>query len=174
MSDSKYQYRKLFGGGYMVHASDNQTEAFENFLLLSGRDIAEFAADAPGTVQTIGDLTGAVPWKDEDEIRTILNKIPGCRLNSSGRVWILQTPNPNFAGRLLNTKKCWFGKNLFRLKIGGKNKNQNNPFFLGWGFSAAPVSSSGDEKKMRKIGPRYIHRFITPKTTDSEPNKYSR
>ena len=122
MSDSKYQYRQLFGCGYMVHASDNQTEAFENFLLLSGRDIAEFAADAPGTVQTIGDLTGAVPWKDEDEIRTILNKIPGCRLNSSGRVWILQTPNPNFAGRLLNTKKCWFGKNLFRLKIGGKKQ----------------------------------------------------
>ena len=49
MSDSKYQYRKLFGGGYMVHASDNQTEAFENFLLLSGQDIAEFAADAPAT-----------------------------------------------------------------------------------------------------------------------------
>ena len=106
----------------MVHASDNQTEAFENFLLLSGRDIAEVAADAPGTVQTIGDLTGAVPWKDEDEIRTILNKIPNCRLNSSGRVWILQTPNPNFAGRLLNAKKCWFGKKLFRLKIGGKKQ----------------------------------------------------
>lgn len=122
MSDSKYQYRKLFGGGYMVHASDNQTEAFENFLLLSGQDIAEFAADAPATAQTIGDITGAVPWKDEDEIRTILNKIPGCRLDSSDRVWILQTPNPNFTGRLLNAKKCWFGKNLFRLKIGGKKQ----------------------------------------------------
>lgn len=96
----------------MVHASDNQTEAFENFLLLSGRDITEFAANAPGPAQTIGDLTGAVPWKDEDEIRTILNKIPGCRLNSSGRVWILQTPNPNFAGRLLNTKNAGLAKPL--------------------------------------------------------------
>lgn len=175
MSDSKYQYRKLFGGGYMVHASDNQTEAFENFLLLSGQDIAEFAANAPATAQTIGDITGAVFWKGEDEIRTILNKIPGCRLDSSDRVWILQTPNPNFAGRLLNAKKMLVRQKPLPVENRRqKTKNQNNPFFLGWEFSSVPTSSSGDEKKIRKIGPRYIHRFITPKTTDSEPNKYSR
>ena len=29
MSTSKHQYRGLFGGGYMVHASDSQAEAFE-------------------------------------------------------------------------------------------------------------------------------------------------
>lgn len=175
MSDSKYQYRKLFGGGYMVHASDNQTEAFENFLLLSGRDIAEFAADAPGTVQTIGDLTGAVPWKDEDEIRTILNKIPGLPPEQFRPRLDFANPEPQLCRPAAQYKKMLVWQKPLPIENRRqKTKNQNNPFFLGWGFSAAPVSSSGDEKKIRKIGPRYIHRFITPKTTDSEPNKYSR
>ncbi len=122
MSTSKHQYRGLFGGGYMVHASDSQAEAFENFLLLTGRDIAEFAAARHKNMQTIGDLIGAVSWNNKTEIQTILQKIPGCRLECSENVWLLQTPDPGFAARLLNAKKCWFGKNLFRLKISGKKQ----------------------------------------------------
>ena len=122
MSGHKYQYRQMFGGGYMVHASDSQAEAFEHFLMLSGQDIADFAADAPSKVKTIGNLIGAAPWSNLDEIRAVLNKIPNCHLNSSEDVWLLQTPNPNFISRLLNAHKCWFGKNLFRLSIGDKKQ----------------------------------------------------
>lgn len=122
MSGCKYQYRQLLGGGYLVHASDNQTEAFENFLLLSGQDIAEFAADTHANIQTIGDAIGAAPWNSEDEIRSVLNKIPSCHLDSSNRIWLLQAPNPYYVSRLLNARRCWFGKNLFRLTIGGKKQ----------------------------------------------------
>ena len=118
MRNSKSQYRKLFGNGYMIHASDNSTEAFENFLLLSGQNITEFAAFPHTDIHTLGDTVGSSHWNTENEIRTILNKIPNCRLVSDNNIWLLNCSNPNYISRLLNAKKCLLGKNLFSLKLG--------------------------------------------------------
>ena len=120
LTNSKYKYRQLFGGGYMVHASDCAKEAFENFLFLTGESLADFAENKKGSKNSFSDPVGVKPWQDEAEIRQILNKIPDCQAEFEKKPICIKTSDPNFTARLLNAKKCWFGKNLYKVSLNGQ------------------------------------------------------
>lgn len=122
LTNSKSKYRKLFGGGYMVHASDCAKEAFENFLFLTGENLADFTQNQKGSQISFADPVGVKPWQDENEISQILSKIPDCQADFEQTPICIKTSDPNFAARLLNAKKCWFGKNLYKVSLKGQKR----------------------------------------------------
>ena len=101
----------------MVHASDCAKEAFENFLFLTGENLADFAQNKKGSPIAFGDPVGIKPWQDEAEISQLLSKISDCQIDFEQAPICIKTADPNFVARLLNAKKCWLGKNLYKVNL---------------------------------------------------------
>ena len=127
----KYNYRQWTGGGYLVHASDNDNETNDNLLILLGKTTEEIQKEYTqpwnGTrIKIVGSVMGANGWKSIGELRNIIAKLPNINLMSgSNREIIITTPDFAYTSRLLNLKKRFklFKKNQYMAVINGRNRN---------------------------------------------------
>lgn len=124
MSSAKYFYRQMFGGGFMIHASDSSEEAFENLLFLTGQNINDYAAAQPSAAitQLKTDLIGTVGWKDAESLKKIIALLPQTELNTAPKIWTLNTDTPEQARRIINARKCWFGSKLNYITVSGRKQ----------------------------------------------------
>ena len=117
---AKAKYRQLLEGNY-IHASDNQEEAEENLLFLTGLHPDELR---PGnqTVTLFQDLAGAPTWLDEEQFKEFINKLPQLKLTLSATEKMIETPDIKQTCRLLNARKKFlsYGKNRYLIPIRGK------------------------------------------------------
>ena len=125
----KYTYRQWTGGGYLVHASDNQFEAAENLLFMLGMTVKEIEEkyQLPWNGKTISinqSMIGSRGWKDLDELKEFIRKLPQSRLHATTDEIILTTADFAQTSRLLNLKKRFtlFKKNEYKALIGGQNR----------------------------------------------------
>lgn len=100
---AKAQYRQLLGGNY-IHASDNQEEAEENLLFLTGRRPNELSPSEQPTA-LYQDLVGAPSWLDEEQFKQFIGKLPNTRLTKVSDIHQIETPDIKQACRLLNARK---------------------------------------------------------------------
>lgn len=117
---AKAKYRQLLEGNY-IHASDNQEEAEENLLFLTGLHPDELR---PGnqTVTLFQDLAGAPTWLDEEQFKEFINKLPQLKLTLSATEKMIETPDIKQTCRLLNARKKFLScsKNRYLIPIRGK------------------------------------------------------
>ena len=125
----KYTYRQWTGGGYLVHASDNQYEAAENLLFMLGMTVQEIEEKyhLPWNGKTISishSMIGSRGWKDIDELKNFVRKIPQTKLKDTLGEIILTTADFAQTSRLLNLKKRFtlFKKNEYKAVIAGENR----------------------------------------------------
>jgi hypothetical protein len=81
--DARRRYRAMTGGGYRVHASENEREANRDLVLLFGRRAEEFLDDAgrDGEArQHRADIIGAHGWRDAEQLRLALDVTSGQRV----------------------------------------------------------------------------------------------
>ena len=126
----KYTYRQWTGGGYLVHASDNQYEAAENLLFMLGMTVFEiedkYRLPWNGKVISISQsMIGSRGWMDLEELKKFIRKIPNAKLKDSSEELILTTVDFALTSRLLNLKKRFtlFRKNEYKAIIGGQNRH---------------------------------------------------
>ncbi len=125
----KSLYRQWTGGGYLVHASDNQYEAAENLLFMLGMTVKEIEAKYHqpwdgNTISITQSMVGSHGWKDMEELKNFVCKIPQTQVNHNADTIILVTTNFAQTSRLLNLKKRFtlFKKNEYKALIGGQNR----------------------------------------------------
>ena len=126
----KSLYRQWTGGGYLVHASDNPTEAAENLLFMLGmspREIEEKYTISPSKekITLTQSMIGTNGWNSLNELQSFIAKLPETRLHHSDTELVITTSNFAATSRLLNLKKRFnlFKKNQYIARIGGKNCN---------------------------------------------------
>lgn len=117
---AKAKYRQILEGNY-IHASDNQEEAEENLLFLTGLHPNEL----PQTTLPISlyqDLVGAPSWLDEEQFKQFIDKQPYLKLTLSPTEKMIETPDIKQTCRLLNARKKFlsYGKNRYLIPIRGK------------------------------------------------------
>jgi hypothetical protein len=80
--DARRRYRAMTGGGYRVHASENEREADRDLVLLFGRRAGEFLAGAApeGTRAHAADIVGAHGWPDTRQLLLALDVTSGQRV----------------------------------------------------------------------------------------------
>ena len=107
--------------GNYIPASDNQEEAEENLLFLTGLHPDELR---PGnqTVTLFQDLAGAPTWLDEEQFKEFINKLPQLKLTLSATEKMIETPDIKQTCRLLNARKKFLScqKNRYLIPIRGK------------------------------------------------------
>ena len=125
----KSLYRQWTGGGYLVHASDNQYEAAENLLFMLGMTVKEIEAKYHqpwdgNTISITQSMVGSRGWKDLKELKDFVGKIPQTRIQTTSGEIILTTADFAQTSRLLNLKKRFtlFKKNEYKALIGGQNR----------------------------------------------------
>lgn len=136
MACNKYHYRKIYGGGFLIHASDNHAEAIENFLFISGQNLDDFIKTQPQPwnkqyFEIKKDLIGTKAWKNGAETLKALAVLPNLKIktNMDNTIWEVQTNNPNLVCRVLKANKVWFKKKLYTIDIGKtKQKIKICPF----------------------------------------------
>ena len=125
----KYAYRQWTGGGYLVHASDNQYEAAENLLFMLGLSIKEieekYRLPWDGKIISITQsMIGSQGWKDLEELQNFVKKLPQTYIKDNNSEIIINTTDFAQTSRLLNLKKRFtlFKKNEYKALIGGHNR----------------------------------------------------
>lgn len=123
MTSAKYRYRQILGGNYL-HASDDQIEAEENLLLLTGQSYQEFMlTPKPTPLEPITlhqNLTGTPSWESQEQLEAFIKKIPQIKLIASN---IIETPCLKRTIRMLNARKKLLRFNRERYIIPIKNKS---------------------------------------------------
>ncbi len=112
---AKARYRQLLNGNYL-HASDNQEEAEENLLFLTGMSLTELTPSAEKSVIR-KDLPGAPYWANKKQLANFINKLPHTKLCDNNRI---ETSNLPLTCRLLNARKKLFSRNSYRIPIDNK------------------------------------------------------
>lgn len=110
---TKCLYREWNNGGFLVHASDNKTETEDNLMIMLGTTIAEFEKkhNTPwnGTIEQLQtNPPFSSGWENEQKLYTYIKTLP--------------FSNPNIIARQINAKPFIKWLNLYKIKIGGKNK----------------------------------------------------
>lgn len=123
MVQFKVKYRQWTGGGHLVHASDCASEANENLLFLFGFTADELKKNY-GRLPDFHDrgLLAENGFADEKALERTLQKMPfKVVVGPNGEY---KSPKPKLLARFLNAeKRTWFfGKNKYRIKVGGKWK----------------------------------------------------
>ena len=127
----KYNYRQWTGGGYLVHASDNINETNDNLLILLAKTAKEIEQEYSQPwngkrIKISTNVMGANGWKNENELRKVIDKLPNINLHTGvNRELIITTPDFAYTSRLLNLKKRFnlFKKNQYMVVINGRNRN---------------------------------------------------
>lgn len=124
--NSKILYRKMTGGGHLIHSCDNAEEANENLLFLLGMTAEEYILNHPKIwdrkiIDLKQDLVGTPTWKDEKSFKEFIVKLPHTSLNDN----LILSSNPSLVIRLLNAKRKLFSfkKNLYQISINGKKQD---------------------------------------------------
>lgn len=122
----KTELRTLLGDNYL-HASDNQIEAEENLLFLTGMNLQELkkrTAETPNgsIIRLCQDVIGAPTWLDEDKLKNFLGKLPGTQLEYHSDHLFISTPNVKLLRRFLNARKPLFTlrRNCYHISLRGK------------------------------------------------------
>ncbi len=127
----KYTYRQWTGGSYLVHASDNIKEVNDNLLILLSQTAEEvenqYSKPWNGErIKISRSVMGAIGWKNEQELRKIVDKLSNVKLLSGpNKELIISTTDFAYTSRLLNLKKRFnlFKKNQYMVVINGRNRN---------------------------------------------------
>jgi len=120
MVTAKARCRDMLGGNF-IHASDNQNEAEENLLLLTGLSFNEIRRSEE-TVNLCQDVAGAPSWLDEEQLMRFTRKLSNIGLNVSLSPKQIETPDIKLTCRLLNARKKFslWKKNLYNIPVRGK------------------------------------------------------
>lgn len=125
----KYAYRKLFGGGWLVHASDNLSEMKENLLFLLGLTPEEFIKKYPlpwdgKYIILKQDMIGAKGLRNTSDLERFARKIGHTHIHAYGRNLVLATNNLTKVSRLLNLRKQFglFKSATYTVDIAGKTR----------------------------------------------------
>lgn len=125
----KSHYRKLTGGGYLVHGCDNISEADENLIFLLGKNTQRLTEELTSqwdgkTIFLTKDLCGTEGWKDIDELNEIITQLPNTSLNIEAGIKHITTSNLNQTCRILNAKRAYpfIKRNWYTVNIGGKKE----------------------------------------------------
>ena len=104
---SKQKYRKMTGGGHLIHASDNLEETEEHLLLMLGITGKEFEQryQTPwqGDVIKINkDPVAAKGWKNESSLISFIDKVDDCIISKDKKTNTIKTKDKSKICRLIN------------------------------------------------------------------------
>ena len=122
LTSAKHRYRQMLGGNYL-HASDNQTEAEENLLLLTGLSPAELPqtphANSEKAIILRQNLIGIPSWESKEQLLSFISKIPQTQFIMPN---IIKSKDNKQTARLLNARKKLLSLNRNRYLISISSK----------------------------------------------------
>lgn len=118
----KQEYRRLTGGGNLIHASDNPAETNENLLFLFGKTVKEIEQDGPKAEITIvnQDIIGCPSWGSLQQALDLVRKIPFTRVKAYKNSYLIHSRNADLARRVLNASSHFSipGIHKYSIEIG--------------------------------------------------------